>query len=478
MIIFIQYPLADLRSFLPAEVGRLGSPIWPTPIPDLEFVRNFGAIDYRWSGGITGWVAESRICKSKNAIRFVNQLRFEGPYEPLNLKVGGRHFYFDGLAVAKFEIVLVANPYDIASYPRPINELLQQVLDADIRFPKLRQGETIPTAKIRTAAKLLAQLYLASSTRKSQLGGLEARWLRHGEPLVLLETYADETPILPPDCTEVAALDEHVQIKHWWLRGPQKIGVWMTQVQSDSELPRIKLRELRILLMRLHAEQQALQYVLKAISDGEISPASEGGKNPAADRLQRYLSIACKRIFRMSKSAEKLVEPEQVGEVVRKSFDVVSPGQRDALLQKLEQYNIRPQVEEPVKQIVNNYVTVGRIEVDQSKHIDNKGQMIYADGNAQVSQVTMNQNVQAPMDLKQLSEALGELLEKMKTDAEAAQHPDEVASVKQAAEAAKSGDQNKTIEFLKAAGKWVLDFAEKVGSDVLVAVLKAHLGAA
>ena len=59
-------------------------------------------------------------------------------------------------------------------------------------------------------------------------------------------------------------------------------------------------RTLRILLMRLHAEQQALQYILKAISDNEISPASNRQPGSPGDRLQYYLGTACKRIFRMA----------------------------------------------------------------------------------------------------------------------------------------------------------------------------------
>lgn len=477
MIIFIQYPLADIRSFLNCDTGRLGSPIWPAPIPHREFVRNFGEIQQRSKGGITGWVAESELCKSRNAIRFAEQLRFETKYDPLILKCGGRHLYFDGLAVAKLEIVLIAHPLDISLYPDPISNLLERVLAREVRFPKLRKDGDVPAARLHGAGKLLAQLYLVSSTRRSELDGIDPAWVKCGEPLVLLESTPDEALGIPLDRVEVDLNADDIALQHWWLPGPRRTGIWRVDRFSDEEPTRAKGRTLRILLMRLHAEQQALQRVLKSISDGEISPASKGGANPAADGLQFYLSLAARRIFRMTKSAEQLIEPEQVAGVIRSSFDAVSPGQRDALLQKLELCNIRPQVAENLNSVIHNFYNVREVHVDKVTNIDNKGQMIYADGDAQVSHAAMSQTVQAPaIDLQKLADELERLRQDLQGRAATAQERAALEHVAEAERQARAGDQSRTLEHLKAAGKWALGFAEKVGVSLAAAVIRSSLG--
>ncbi len=108
MLLIILFPVADSRAFLDIDTGVLNRPLWPDPIADKDFVRTVGAVRQRWRGGIPGWIGENKVCEAHQAIHF-DGLR---PYFDLEsglrvpFRLAYRRFYFDGLAVGKFEVGL------------------------------------------------------------------------------------------------------------------------------------------------------------------------------------------------------------------------------------------------------------------------------------------------------------------------------------------------------------------------------------
>ena len=101
MLLSIQFPIADARRFLD-KPERLGTPIWPHPSPDSEFIRFFGAIRNRPLGGLAGWIGEDPICKANRALLLSKNPSLIEGHKPAH--VAFRRFYFDGWAVGKYEI--------------------------------------------------------------------------------------------------------------------------------------------------------------------------------------------------------------------------------------------------------------------------------------------------------------------------------------------------------------------------------------
>src|SRR5215210_5700665 len=103
MLVCIQFPLADFRRFLDNPTSLLSRPGWPTPEPEYEFVRSFGAIQTRKRGGLSGWVGENEVCEANRALRF-DQIPVHVDSEiRVPLQCAFRRLFFDGLAVGKFE---------------------------------------------------------------------------------------------------------------------------------------------------------------------------------------------------------------------------------------------------------------------------------------------------------------------------------------------------------------------------------------
>src|SRR5262249_22738640 len=97
MLISIQYPFADARSFIAGDGGRLTFPHWATPDSETEFVRGFGGISVRRLGGASVG-GEHRHCDAQWAVRFSKPGLGHDRYCAV------RRFYSDGNAFAKFEL--------------------------------------------------------------------------------------------------------------------------------------------------------------------------------------------------------------------------------------------------------------------------------------------------------------------------------------------------------------------------------------
>ncbi|MEP3479031.1 MAG: hypothetical protein ABJZ55_07285 [Fuerstiella sp.] len=82
---------------------------------------------------------------------------------------------------------------------------------------------------------------------------------------------------------------------------------------------------------------------------------------------------------------------------------------------------------------------------------------------------------EAEIDLPQLATELKALATSMAAEASNPEHQVAIGNVQAAAAAAERGDGPKTIEYLKAAGKWTFDTATKIGIGTAIATIKAVL---
>lgn len=478
MLIFYQVPIADFRSFIQVDTGKLPKPFWPTPSPNIEFVRNFGEVRRRGKGGIDGWIGENEFCVAKNAVKFSGLPFFNSGKTKINFSIGGRHFYADGDALAKLEIVYLANPLLSLETSQQLCEFVDHVLNFRALVSLLNK-KSVPE-RLTTIGKNLSQLYLLASSDMEHLKNVKSTWVISGEPILVLEAGSREK-VFAPKSTIIEVPNYPINIYHWWqqIDGNKTIGIWLVKRHSEARNTKNVSRLVRIALMRLHAEQQVLGLVLRAIAtktinftDAQISNRME---DPQLQCFQGYLNHALHTILGLNRDVKRYFEPNHVGDLIRDSFEKVSPGNRYALLRQLEKFQMRPQVSKQVTNYINHTYIKEQIMGDK---YENRGQVGAMGPNAHLENVQIIQSniSDSELDLKKLSKELAVLKKEMKKIATDPEHALAIGAVSAAEQSAKKNDSKKTIEFLKSAGSWALDVATKIGVDVAIAAIKSSMG--
>ncbi|MHB8856138.1 MAG: hypothetical protein ACYC6K_05905 [Bellilinea sp.] len=483
MLFTIQFPIADSRKFLEIDTGMLNIPCWPTPIPDQDFIRYFGSVRQRKLGGIYGWIGESEICEAKRALRIINHSNIlnRGPYFPkLNIDTVFRRFYFDGFAVGKYEIGLIIHTKK--NRPLHFNQvessgILEKILQLPVNIPQPNEKGNI-TCPLVKAGGYISNLFRLASTSTSFDKDTASWWVSSRRPIILMETQAQDSIDFPywkrtiptKEYLEQELIDyflvpnKEFDIPLWLLRSPFKYG-W------DNSENKSQNRELRIILLRLHAERECLRKILANISSGNIRVARG---TIASDNLQNFLNEAIRRVNNIEKRSTEFFF-KNISEFAQYADGFVSPGSNDAILRSLKdiRLNILRKVENYIQQ--TNYFT----EQTMGNKYINFGQagIVGPDGrieNMQVVQIW--NNLSDTLDLSDLANELSELKEAMTHQAETPEHELSIGAISAAQKAAKNGDGPKAIEYLKSAGKWSFDVATKIGIGVVTALIKSELG--
>jgi hypothetical protein len=515
MLIGLQFPLADSREFVSTYTGKLNRPAWPSPEPGYEFVRSFGSIQTRKRGGLLGWVGENEICEADRALRFDQFEKFRYTYGPrrarksahVSLRCAFRRFFFDGLAVGKFETGIYTKVHygtklDFSSVDT--RDFLLHVLETSVTVNDLLGEDR--KSPLGQAGKLLAQSYMVASTTTSRdpLIMFEDWWVQSGPPLLFVIAQSGETIALPPR-SKVVTIPSFYEFQLVYCLVPfagKQVRMWMVKLHPKSDL--VAARTLRLYLLRLNAEHECLRLVLRQIENERIS-ISRGTEESEA--LQYYLNQATRRINRWESRSEELISGSglsahtgngsqgevypEVAEIARSSEDLINPGRRHALLDRLRHAGIRKNVLRKMetytdqwkqapsgKRIVQIFGDVERMSGDFN--VSGQNQQIGAVGsNAHVHHVNVNQKwsqVREDIDLPKLAQELSLLLEELQEEASNGKHYIALGEVARAEEAAKSDDGPRALEHLAKAGKWALDVATNIGTTVAAAAIKVALG--
>jgi len=342
MLITVQFPLADSRGFLERETYALEAPAWLTPLPGVDFVRSFGMVRRRPRGGLSGWLGEGVVCEANRALRFRLLQRYviADDFKVL-FRIAYKRFYFDGLAVGKFEVGIAAREdSDRPLTAKQTEGLLYYVLRRPVAVPDPTGGEHL--CELWQAGEALAELYRISTTETAVLeepGVPQKWWVTAGEPVALLthNVYEEEMQIpflgrfVPLSAFQAGNLSYH--------RVPldgRQIGLWVIGEEWQSNW----LRELRIFLLRLHAEREVFRRILRHLAVGriDVQPRSEASKS-----LQYYLNEATRHISRLQDHSDDRAAAD-TAELARSAEDFINPGERDALLQALEAIDVRKNI--------------------------------------------------------------------------------------------------------------------------------------
>lgn len=487
MLITIQFPIVDSRKFVSNDTQRLAQPSWLLPTPNKDFVRSFGLIRRRPLGGLTGWVGENCICEADHAIRFDNFKSFKDDLgKPIKFKVAFRRFYFDGLAVGKFEIGIAVWGFRKQKFWDFKNKALSTNKTKEFLFHILNLPVSVHTpygshkkhekCSLRQAGKLLANLYAVSSTQTKALSTgqcfLKDWWIQACEPVVIVNYgFYDnlQIPFGGKFLTKIG--DDGVLSHHVIPFGRDDLRMWLIE-ESYNSSDSNTLRQLRIFLLRLHAERACLKQILRNISTEKLKVLK---RSKQADMLQEYLNQATKRIRKLDKHSNKRAEAE-IGDLARKAEDNILPGECDALFNALRiidvEKNILKKVEDFAQQ---SFIFKEQIMGDK---YNVSGQAGAVGSNAHAHDMTFNQlgsQIEKSVDLMQLANELSKLRQAMMKESTEVEHSIAVGEIAKAEQAAQSKDSSKIAEHLKSAGKWALDIASKIGVPIAVEALKRSM---
>ncbi|MBL8204338.1 MAG: hypothetical protein JNM09_08915 [Blastocatellia bacterium] len=479
MLFSIQFPLADSRGFLGGNNQVLGRPTWPAAAPDEDFVRSFGSIRRRKLGGVQGWIGEGEICEANRALRFTKIDAFRDTELSLPLKLVFRRFYFDGLAVGKFEAGLTTISLKKGGLSRKqVAGFIKHVLDLSVITPPLSEKAVVgelagkPTETVLgQAGRPLARFYSASSIAHQPPVRFKDWWVQAGSPLLFLIHESKEKILIPfstkpiPRKTFFSGDLSYCEVPY----GGKNLRMWIMGLSPYFDYR--EARVLKICLLRLHAEHEALRLILRNISTGKIEIKPRTSESSV---LQHYLNESTRRISRLSSQADHISESD-VAELARESEDLIHPGDRDNLLTALKNLDVRKNIYHKVEEYIKTDIFIREINMGNKYNISG-GQIGAVGDNASASGNTFNQWNQAGGDIKVLAQELAKLREELGKQAKEAGHFESAAAVAKAQTAAQEGNGTSAFEHLKTAGQWALEVAKSIGVPIAIEALKKSLG--
>jgi hypothetical protein len=337
MLISFQQPIADLRPFLSEETGRLARPRWLNPAVDVEFVRGAGALRTRRRGGVSPWPGEGSYC---DASRLVRSEQFPALAATVGLgrhraarsfEVAFRRLLSNGEAVVRFELGLGNAPSTPMS-ARTLNRVLWAVATLPVRVPHRNPQYAANELALTETGTALAHAYLAATTSVALLNRSEGSWVSHGSPVFLVE-FDDWEVVKHPrwmtarwhEVSPGVYLATSIYSIDFRRSG---VRVWYLTSSPNNWRER---RSVRVHLMRIHAEREALGATASALAEGRL--CTEQGEPPFA-RLEGYLENSAGFLLR-----EKAYGHDQPT-LLRRAYQVagmLTPGQRESLLEQLRQ---------------------------------------------------------------------------------------------------------------------------------------------
>lgn len=369
MLLHLQFPFSDLRNFLP-DSPALRLPSWPAPIPDEEFVRCFGPVRKRGQGGLSGWIAEAECCDARRAVLFAADTLSGKPAGGPRLQIAFRRLFFDGYAVGKTEIGLTTQRASAEAVR--LDEAVRHVLDLPVRVP-----HRVEPVALGMAGKPVSELYAYASCKLREGRQPERGELKAEMPMVFIEAAAADGA--PPREARQVALAAEVGFDLFFWHQPRQggsVAVWCLLYRPGARAD-VRARHLRIYLLRLNAEHQALKRVLRAVDSGKIAPEPRG---PASQILQGYVFQATRHIGRCEEKTQNFSGELDV--LAYSLFDTLAPGERDSIAEKLRLVEVRSDI-------------LRRVEAYAAKATINIGQYIASAESVMstTTSVTNSQNV-------------------------------------------------------------------------------------
>ncbi len=173
MFVLVQFPVADLRSLVKEQMGRLPVPDWSADDPGRVFIRGFGAVATRNSPGY-GLLGERCYADFDHALRFRQPVLYqeEGWRNSFEISPWFRRFYFDGIISGRFELgFIVKDSVEQAAIGDGTSIDARQVASKLAITRVTIIGNDVPEqdTTLGQIAEPMALAYLANTTKKNSL---------------------------------------------------------------------------------------------------------------------------------------------------------------------------------------------------------------------------------------------------------------------------------------------------------------------
>ena len=353
MLTIFQFPISDTRSFDIQEDLKLPDPYFPNPRTGInpQFVNFFGkAVDRRLRAE-EAWPDEIKFCLAKRALRFDN-LAIHHAGQPETRFMPNcvfRRLFSDGDSVARVEIGFTHNKKAKNLSSLKPHQVLAIISDLCILPSFIHQidGKKVMNHLIRQGSAL-ARLYARATIPSASKNKKRAEVLvRTGNPIVVIELKPSEAefPLVPKGFVSIPAEKSlGANLSFGRLRTQDgDVGTWILQRGNATE---VQSRNLRLCVLRLHAEQEALDLAINQLKSKRFLNQSE---TTDIDKLDDYFNKKTRLINRTIWSgvnqsailaafdaAEQVTDP-----AIHENLIEGYKGARRQIQKKIEDYKIR-----------------------------------------------------------------------------------------------------------------------------------------
>jgi hypothetical protein len=340
MHIIFQFPIVDFRSILQDEQLRLTQPSWPSPNIANSFVRSFGRVKKRKLGGTNTWSAEEYFCDAHVSIKYDNlhKHRFQiGSNAETLIEDCYRRLYSDGNFMNKIELGFVDNLETCSARQSPTEYF--ELVDILRHYANLKVTIGKKQVILVKAGKPLAGRYCYASTVSAKMFKDLEKYVVAGQPcitIIVSPAYNMKMPEFAHHVGNFEANGEQIELWGYTLNHDgQYIKVWILKtpranmVASFQDPAGAMLRDIRINLMRVHAEKETVRVLLNGINDKLID--LEWSTERTA-KLQQYLKKISSKLL-----LERRLDIDQrsILEFALKSEDVLTPGEFTTLWESI-----------------------------------------------------------------------------------------------------------------------------------------------
>ena len=326
MLVLVQFPLVDLRSFLGEPSGRLTKPTFPVLDPPTGrgrdwFVRSTGAIRRRFSGDKDQLVSEDYYCDASRLVKFAARPLVQHPlHAQLEAYIAFRRLFWDGrwdrspgapprpaslVGRVDVGIGLKGKPrgHEMQLDGRQVELLLQAMLAEKIlgvwqarRTPgNVAAGDSLSSIGPAIAATLLRGTTKADARQQAIDNNW---WMQPGRQSIIVEfNSGSDVNNLPRKARSLSLpqLWEESSLRvHFYLLNHQGALVPVWFVGHSFEYHRRDERaRLRRCLSRMNAEIAALQTIGRMAGDGRFQALID---RPEAGYFRHFVTSALQQI--------------------------------------------------------------------------------------------------------------------------------------------------------------------------------------
>lgn len=332
MFVAVQMPFADLRPFVKWDTRRLDRPQFELGIVD-GFVRSSGPMRMRPRRAPHDWPSEGVFAEADRFVRFAPGALSHSRVArgmPARLRCEFRRLYWDGRTVMRLEVGITRHASrserpltgpQVMSVVRAAASVQVRVASRPVDQPLFESGRPLARGLLRATSQRSAQLDVE----------IDSNWILPAKPLAFVEYRREEVRGLPGIAEQVPVPEVPGARLHHLRSGPWlgNLPIWFLHV--DGSVSREEVRALRLHLMRLHAEREAVRMVLGALGKSHLRLGWAGEFRD--EELLRYIEAAGEFLTRGEVYGHK---QSALLAAAYEADDFISRGERQGLQQVLK----------------------------------------------------------------------------------------------------------------------------------------------